>query len=201
MLLKETDNQAIVYEDALTSELKVSLEPTAKSLRDIASKADLWDYWTRISSSGDFLTTVPSYTLMRDPLRRLCHRLIKFSIVGRGQTPENVPYLLALYLFRFAFGRKQGAKMSGGQFITRLGVHLGVITEHSRQTLTVEVHGLTTIDIDELVRLRICDRLGDVVTWVVMGPPRQQVVGECNTPKKSQRSEIPHGVLLHNTQR
>nr|GEW62107.1 hypothetical protein [Tanacetum cinerariifolium] len=62
-----------------------------------------------------------------EPLRRLCHRLIAFSIAGR---------------------------------------------EQSLQTLIVEVCGLTTIDMDELVRLRIYDRLGDVVTWVALGPPR-----------------------------
>ncbi|GJY47097.1 hypothetical protein Tco_0436160 [Tanacetum coccineum] len=99
------------------------------------------------------------FSTYRDPLRRLCHRLIAFSIAGRGQAPEkvtttyllylrsmdegatvNVPYLLAYYLFRHALGRKLGAKMSGGHLIAYLGVHLGVIT-----------------------------KLGDVVTWVAMG--------------------------------
>ncbi|GJU57257.1 hypothetical protein Tco_1235023 [Tanacetum coccineum] len=61
-----------------------------ETLRVIASKADLRDYWTRISSSGDFLTSIHSYTQIREPLRRLCHRLISFSIVGRGQTPKKV---------------------------------------------------------------------------------------------------------------
>ncbi|GJV51930.1 hypothetical protein Tco_1447671 [Tanacetum coccineum] len=41
--------------------------------------------------------------------------------------------------------------------------------------MTVEVRGLTTIDIEELVKLRICERFADVVTWVAMGPPREQV--------------------------
>ncbi|GKD39754.1 hypothetical protein Tco_1259961, partial [Tanacetum coccineum] len=36
------------------------------SLREIASKADLQDYWTGISSAGDFLSTVPSYTFIRE---------------------------------------------------------------------------------------------------------------------------------------
>ncbi|GKB69367.1 hypothetical protein Tco_0930779, partial [Tanacetum coccineum] len=60
-------------------------------------------------------------------------------------------------------------------FQFQLGVHFRVIIEESLQALTVEVCGFTTTDIDKLVRLRICDRLGDVVTWVVMGPERQQV--------------------------
>ncbi|GJY35663.1 hypothetical protein Tco_0421041 [Tanacetum coccineum] len=146
------------------------------SLRVIASKAELRDYWTRISSSGDFLTLVPSYTLIREPLKRLCHRMIAFTIARRGQAPEkvtttdlfflrsmdegtvvNVPYLLAQYLFRFSLVRKKGAQMSEGYFIVRLGVHFRVIMEESLQTLTMEVRGLTTIDIDELIRLRICE--------------------------------------------
>ncbi|GJW53819.1 hypothetical protein Tco_0097904 [Tanacetum coccineum] len=34
------------------------------SLRVIASKAELVDYWVRISSSGEFLGAAPSYTLV-----------------------------------------------------------------------------------------------------------------------------------------
>nr|GEV58394.1 putative reverse transcriptase domain-containing protein [Tanacetum cinerariifolium] len=53
------------------------------SLRVIASKDELVDYWTWISSNGDFLGTTPSYTLIREPLRRLFHRLIMLpSLVG-----------------------------------------------------------------------------------------------------------------------
>ncbi|GJX73624.1 hypothetical protein Tco_0312219 [Tanacetum coccineum] len=66
-----------------------------------------------ISSAGDFLGTAPSYTMIWDPILRLCHRLIACSIAGRSQAPEkvtvknlfyfrgmdvdsvNVPYLLA----------------------------------------------------------------------------------------------------------
>ncbi|GJS06603.1 hypothetical protein Tco_0363399 [Tanacetum coccineum] len=96
----------------------------------------------RISSDGDFMRVVPSYTSIRDPLRRLCHRLIAVSISGKGQTPENVtatelfylrsmdegtavnvPYLLAQYLFRHTEGRKHGARLSGGHFVGRLAEH------------------------------------------------------------------------------
>ncbi|GJY97961.1 retrovirus-related pol polyprotein from transposon TNT 1-94 [Tanacetum coccineum] len=91
-----------------------------ESSRVIASKADLRDYWTGIYSLGDFLTTVPSYTAIKDPLRRLCHTLITFSIAGRGQALK-----------------KQGAKMSGGHFITRLAEHFGLTTKESLQGLTM----------------------------------------------------------------
>ncbi|GKC01119.1 hypothetical protein Tco_0987255 [Tanacetum coccineum] len=70
----------------------------AGSLREIAIKAYLRDYWTGISFLDDFLTTLPSYTAIRDPLRRLCHRLIAFSISGRGQTPKKVTATDLFYL-------------------------------------------------------------------------------------------------------
>ncbi|GJY11007.1 hypothetical protein Tco_0379192 [Tanacetum coccineum] len=57
---------------------------------------------------GDFLGTSPSYTLIRDPLLRLCHRLITCSIVRRSQAHEK-------YLRRYSSGRKHGAMISGGQ--------------------------------------------------------------------------------------
>ncbi|GJV85821.1 hypothetical protein Tco_1525719 [Tanacetum coccineum] len=98
-----------------------------------------------------------------------------YYISGRGQTPEkvtatdlfylrsmnqgmaNVPYLLVLYLFRHAKGRKSKAKMSKGHFIRRLAEHFRLVSN--------------VIDLDELVKLKICVRLGD--TWVASGPERQ----------------------------
>ncbi|GJZ20810.1 hypothetical protein Tco_0557400 [Tanacetum coccineum] len=99
------------------------------SLREIANKGDLSDYRARISSDGDFVRVVPSYTSIRDILRRLCQRLIAVSISSRGQAPEkvtatnlfylrsmdegtsvNIPYLLSHYLFRHNEGRKRGAR-------------------------------------------------------------------------------------------
>nr|GEY23872.1 hypothetical protein [Tanacetum cinerariifolium] len=71
----------------------------------------------------------PSYVYIKDPVRRLCHRMISCSISGRGQTPEkvtginlfylrrmdhgtaNVLYLLAQFLFMHAEGRKSGASL------------------------------------------------------------------------------------------
>ncbi|GJY71031.1 hypothetical protein Tco_0474734 [Tanacetum coccineum] len=58
---------------------------------------------------------------------------------------------------------------------TVLGIHFGVITEQSLQTLTVKVRDLPTIDPEELIKLRICERVLDTVSWVVEVPPRQQV--------------------------
>ncbi|GJR52549.1 hypothetical protein Tco_1403070 [Tanacetum coccineum] len=100
----------------------------------------------RISYARDFLGTTPSYTAIRDPILRLCHRLISYSVAGRSQAPEkvtvtdlfylrridvssvNVPYLLARYLRFFAVERESGAHISGGQFVARLTEHFGLLT-------------------------------------------------------------------------
>ncbi|GJX79713.1 putative reverse transcriptase domain-containing protein, partial [Tanacetum coccineum] len=106
----------------------------AKGARQIPDKGDLRDYWIGISFVGDFLGTAPCYTTIKDPILRLCHRLIACSIAGRSQAPKkvtvtglfylrgmdtglvNVPNLLARYSRLFAAGRKSEAHISGGQF-------------------------------------------------------------------------------------
>ncbi|GJW99281.1 hypothetical protein Tco_0183195 [Tanacetum coccineum] len=102
----------------------------AESAKQISNKGDLSAYWMGISSEGDFLGTPPSYTHIRGPILRLCHRLITCSIDGRSQAPKkvivtdlfylrgidfgsvNIPYLLARYLRLFALGRKRGVMIS-----------------------------------------------------------------------------------------
>lgn len=71
----------------------------ADSLRIVPDQGLLGDYWDRISSGGDSTTTTPSYTLIREPMRRLCHHLIALSIAGRGQSPEKVN-TLDLFILR-----------------------------------------------------------------------------------------------------
>ncbi|GKD81845.1 hypothetical protein Tco_1348684, partial [Tanacetum coccineum] len=66
--------------------------------RLIPDKGDLRDYWIEISSDQDFLGPAPFYVLIRDPVRRLCHRMIAYSISGRGQAPEKVTGVDLLYL-------------------------------------------------------------------------------------------------------
>ncbi|GJZ98644.1 hypothetical protein Tco_0671097 [Tanacetum coccineum] len=165
-----------------------------ESGRQISEKGDLSTYWREISSEGDFLGTPPFYTLIRDPMLRLCHRLIACGIAGRSQTPEkvtvtdlfylrgmdiglvNIPYLLARYLRLFTSGRKQCAMISEGQFVARLADHFGLLTEERLQGLIVIVRDLPVIDMVELVRLQICMELDDTWAWVAPGPERQQVV-------------------------
>ncbi|GKG43179.1 hypothetical protein Tco_0479863, partial [Tanacetum coccineum] len=60
-------------------------------------------------------------------------------------------------------GRKQGARMSGRHFVARLAKHFRLLTEERLRGFTVVVRDLTVIDMDELARLRICERIGD--TW------------------------------------
>ncbi|GJX04426.1 hypothetical protein Tco_0190342 [Tanacetum coccineum] len=141
----------------------------AGSLRGITDKGDLSDYWARISLDGDFLRVVPSYTSIRNPLKRLCHRLIAVRISGRGQAPEK-------YLFRYAEGRKRGARLSGGYFVGRLAKHFGLVMKEGLQGLTMVVRELKIIDMDDLVKLHICERLGDTWALVAPGPKRQQVI-------------------------
>ncbi|GJX18398.1 hypothetical protein Tco_0221075 [Tanacetum coccineum] len=82
----------------------------------------------------------------RDLMLRLCHQMMAYSIAGRSQAPKkvtvtdlfylkrldvgsvNIPYLLARYLRRFAAGRKSGAHISEGQFVTRFAEHFGILT-------------------------------------------------------------------------
>ncbi|GKF78916.1 hypothetical protein Tco_0234484, partial [Tanacetum coccineum] len=118
-----------------------------------------------------FFGTTTSYTLIRDHILRLCHRLITCSIPGRSQALEkvimtdlfylkgmdvgsvNVPYLLARYLRLFGAGRKSGEHIYGGQFFARLAGHFGLLT-------TEILSGLTVITLE-------------LSAWVAMGPERQ----------------------------
>ncbi|GJW46069.1 hypothetical protein Tco_0077715 [Tanacetum coccineum] len=56
---------------------------------DRSPTRDLSAYWRGISSEGDFFSTALSYTAIRDPMLRLCHRFIVCSIAGRSQAPEK----------------------------------------------------------------------------------------------------------------
>ncbi|GJW18494.1 hypothetical protein Tco_0025930 [Tanacetum coccineum] len=160
--------------------------------RLIYDKGDLRDYWIEISSDRDFLVPAPSYVLIRDLVRRLCHRMIAYSISDRGQALENVTgvdlfylynmdhgttnvlHLLAQYLFRHAEGRKSGARLSRGYFIGGLAMHFGLVRYEGLRELHVVTRELPLIDLHELGRLHICTRYGDTWAWVAQGPERQQ---------------------------
>ncbi|GKD81956.1 hypothetical protein Tco_1348795 [Tanacetum coccineum] len=124
--------------------------------RQIPDKGDLRDYWIWISSAGDFLGTTPSYTMIRDPILRLCHRLIACSIAGRSQAPEKVTVMDLFYL--------RGMDIDS---------HFGLLTAEILEGLTVIAPELLIVDMAELVRLQICAQFDDTWAWVAMGPKRQ----------------------------
>ncbi|GJR34934.1 hypothetical protein Tco_1210618 [Tanacetum coccineum] len=113
------------------------------SKRVIPDKGDLRDYWIGISSDKDFLGPAPSYVHIRDPVRRLCHRMIACSIFGRGQGAEK-------YLFRHTKGRKSGARLSGGHFIGHFAAHFGLVSDEGLRGLSIIARELPVIDLHEL---------------------------------------------------
>nr|GEX17657.1 hypothetical protein [Tanacetum cinerariifolium] len=138
-----------------------------ESARRIPEKVDIRDYWIGISSAGDFLGTAPFYTFIRDPMMRLCHRLITFSIAGRSQAP------------------KKGAMISEGQYVARLAKHFGLLTEERIQGLTVIAPVLPIIDMAKLEgdakgvtkEAAVAPRGGDEdkeMPEAVLPPPRTQ---------------------------
>ncbi|GKB13977.1 hypothetical protein Tco_0847900 [Tanacetum coccineum] len=110
------------------------------SLREIATKADLRDYWSRIAFDS------------HAPEKVTATELFYLRSMDKG-TAVNVTYLLAQYLFRYAEGRKQGARMSGRHFVARLAKHFRLLTEERLRGFTVVVRDLTVIDMDELARI------------------------------------------------
>ncbi|GJT51789.1 hypothetical protein Tco_0862078, partial [Tanacetum coccineum] len=166
MLMEHKDAQGAILDLDTAGALQL-LEPD--SARQIPDKGDLRDYWIGISSAGDFLSTAPSYTSIRDLILRLCHRLIACSIARRSQAPEkvtvndlfylrgmdigsvNIPYLLAMYLRLFAAGKKRGALISGGQFVARLAEQFGLLTEERLQGLAFIAPALPVIDMPDVV--------------------------------------------------
>ncbi|GKE77818.1 hypothetical protein Tco_1543938 [Tanacetum coccineum] len=97
----------------------------SESWRMIPGKGDLHDYWRGISTDGDFLGPPSYYTLIRDPMLRLCHRMMAHSIAGRSQTPEKI--------------------VCGS-----IGSAFGLLTAEILGGLTVIAPELPVIDMDEL---------------------------------------------------
>ncbi|GJY45534.1 hypothetical protein Tco_0434597 [Tanacetum coccineum] len=167
----------------------------------VKTKAVIEEYY------WDFLRGAPSYTYIRDLVRRLCHRLISYNISGWGQAPKkvtatdlfylrsmdrgaaNVPYLLAQYLFRHAEGRKSGARLSGGYFIGRLAHHFSLVSDDGLRGLSVVTREIPLVDMGELVKLNICREIGDEWAWVAPGPKRKPDVA-AGAPKAAEDAPI-----------
>ncbi|GJT89141.1 hypothetical protein Tco_0143944 [Tanacetum coccineum] len=136
--------------------------------RVIPDKGDLRDYWMEISFDRDFLGPIPSYVLIRDPIRRLM-----------DQRTANVPHLLAQYLFRACRGRKSGVRLLGGHFIGRLAAHFRLYSDEGLRGLQVVTRELPLIDLHDLGRLNICSRYGNTWAGAAPGPERQQADAAC----------------------
>ncbi|GJT73589.1 hypothetical protein Tco_1032875 [Tanacetum coccineum] len=101
--------------------------------------AEARDYWMEISSGKDFLGSTPSYVLIRDPMRRLYHRMIAYSISG---------HFIGAF-FGYAFGLVSDEGLRGLQVVTRelplIDLHelgrLNICTRYG-ETWTWVAHGL-----------------------------------------------------------
>ncbi|GJZ10391.1 hypothetical protein Tco_0545150 [Tanacetum coccineum] len=137
----------------------------ADSARQILDKEDLRDYWIGISFAGDFLGTAPSYTMIRDPILRLYHILIAYSIAGRIQAPKKVTVTDLFYL--------RGMNVDSVNVPYLLARYLRLLTTEILGGLTVIAPKLPIIDMAKLVRLQICVQFDDTWAWVAMGQERQ----------------------------
>nr|GEV51343.1 hypothetical protein [Tanacetum cinerariifolium] len=120
------------------------------------------DYRIEISSGRDFLGPAPSYVLIQDLVRRLCHRMIAYSISGRGQAPKKVTSIDLFYLRRMDHRTIDDPPL------------LGLVGDEGLRGLQVVTRELPLIDLHKLGRLHICTRHGDTWAWVAQGLERQQ---------------------------
>nr|GEW76734.1 hypothetical protein [Tanacetum cinerariifolium] len=86
---------------------------------------------------------------------------------------------------RHAEGRKSGARLSRGHFIGCLTIHFGLVSDQGLRGLSVVTRELLMIDLHELSRLNICERIGDACGWVASGPKRQPDV-TANAPEAAE---------------
>ncbi|GJU71449.1 hypothetical protein Tco_1262854 [Tanacetum coccineum] len=84
-------------------------------------------------------------------------------------------------------GARRG--MTWRQFILALGLHTKEMVGDGLIRLTVIARELLVIDMDELVRLRFYDRIGDTCAWVAPGPKRQPVAA-AEAPKGVEGSPV-----------
>ncbi|GJZ93808.1 hypothetical protein Tco_0666011 [Tanacetum coccineum] len=112
-------------------------------------KGDLRDYYRDISTDGDFLGPPPSYTLIRDPVLRLCHRMMAHSIAGRSQAPKKVTVTDLFYL--------RGLDVRSSTSLTCWPDILGGLLLGGRAGLLSQ----------------ICAEFGDTWAWVPAGPAKQ----------------------------
>ncbi|GJZ72554.1 hypothetical protein Tco_0636700 [Tanacetum coccineum] len=95
-----------------------------------------------------------------DPVRRLCHRMISCSISGREQAPQK--------------RKEDGSYVCPGEhFIGRLRTSLWPVYDQWLRGCRWFSPELLLIDLHELGRLNIYERIGDTWAWVAPGPERK----------------------------
>ncbi|GKC50204.1 hypothetical protein Tco_1072949 [Tanacetum coccineum] len=139
-----------------------------------------------MAEAGDFLAPSSSYVLIRDSVRRLCHRMIAYSISGRGQALEKVTGVDLFYL------RNMDRRTAN---VLHLLAQYLLVSDDGLRGLQVVTRELPLIDLHELGRLHICTRYGETWTWVAHRPERQQAtaagVDEAGPVAEEVAPEIP----------
>ncbi|GJU03370.1 reverse transcriptase domain-containing protein [Tanacetum coccineum] len=94
---------------------KTSCRSPTTTASVIPNKGDLRDYWIEISSDGDFLGPAPSYVYIRDPVRRLCHRMIACNMLRGGRVELGYLEVTSLGAMAAHFGlvSDQGLRAPG----------------------------------------------------------------------------------------
>ncbi|GKB59850.1 hypothetical protein Tco_0916036 [Tanacetum coccineum] len=105
---------------------------------------------------------------IRTPLVR--EFILEFLSTFRMSDIEMGLMLLTLYVFSWVEPSRactekgmSGARLSGGYFIGRLATHFRLVSDQGLRGLSMVTHELSMIDLHELVRLNIYERIGDTV--------------------------------------
>nr|GEV27515.1 hypothetical protein [Tanacetum cinerariifolium] len=135
MLMEHRDDDGVmVFTSQASSRVLETRGPLIKELiLEILNTLRFGEVLLNLDTSGTIQFQLGGATT--DLVLRLFHRMMTHSIAGRSQAPEkmtmtdlfylrgldvgsvNIPYLLAIYLRRFAAGWKSRALVLGGQFI------------------------------------------------------------------------------------
>ncbi|GKA14917.1 zinc finger, CCHC-type containing protein [Tanacetum coccineum] len=176
----ETEFPAIVLDDTLTSDATLSCEPTVSPLNE-----NKIDFRISFDKSDD-----EDYTLGGARRRMTWRQFIMawgFTYCEEMAEDGGLPGAGSLLCFHLrpceeimpqddilhAEGRKSGARLSGGHFIGRLTAYFGLVSDQGLRGLSMVTRELSFIDLLELSRLNICERIGDTWAWVALRPERQ----------------------------
>ncbi|GJW93742.1 zinc finger, CCHC-type containing protein [Tanacetum coccineum] len=149
-----------------------SSEPTVHYFDDLDFFKDFENEFLTITYNNDL--TEPSVNMAPLPLRDQRHLWLRYQVEGCTEDiMHNYDQRLKIIFGRHAEGRKSGARLSGGHFIGRLAAYFGLVSDQGLRGLSMVTRELSFIDLLELSRLNICERIGDTWAWVALRPERQ----------------------------